>query len=134
MAERTTFGFGDRSKSCGWSKTFWATREELDGRDKLIATHGKRVVLHQLSQQCDLSSTDDLDKEGEDELAVARRQFDPTVDELLKIVEADFPGYPASLIKNATKVQELAAAVLQSLRWRVERAPARSDREAQRAV
>lgn len=90
-------------------------RDTLDGREKLIATHGNRTLLHLVLMQCDVASIDNPDKDWNVELHKASEVFEPTLRNLIDTVEAQFPGYPASLFKNATKVQDLVTKALSSL-------------------
>ncbi|ACV79025.1 AIPR family protein [Nakamurella multipartita] len=89
-------------------------REKLDGREKLIATHGNRVVLHLLFRRCDTSSIGDPDHDWESELEKIKGEFEGILEKVFAIVEGEFPGYPASLFKNASKVQSLVYRVLES--------------------
>ncbi len=87
----------------------------LDGRERLIATHGNRALLHLLLRQVDLRSIDNPDCDWQEQLDSIARKFADTLGLMTDIVSSDYPGYPASLFKNATKVQELTAKVLAKL-------------------
>lgn len=90
-------------------------RDALDGRGKLIATHGNRALLHMVLAQCDSGSINNPDKNWKDEIERAAGVFLPTLEAMIQTVEDKFPGYPASLFKNATKVQDLVTDVLSQL-------------------
>lgn len=87
-------------------------RRELVGRDQLIATHGNRALLNLLFQQVSLNGLDDPDRDWDVALTKIRSRFSPTLHSMIEIVNSDFPGYPASTFKNASKVTAIGKAVL----------------------
>lgn len=87
-------------------------RRGVDGRDRLILTHGNRALAHILLRQIDTSKIDDPDIDWDVQLGELRARFEKSKDSMIATVNDDYPGYPASLFKNATKVSELVQKVL----------------------
>jgi hypothetical protein len=79
----------------------------LDGREKGIAVHGNRTVLHLVFKNLSMAKIESPDYDWGRELVRARELVSATLREVIEVVEADFPGYPASLFKNSAKVSEL---------------------------
>ncbi|NMO91812.1 AIPR family protein [Actinomycetospora sp. TBRC 11914] len=88
----------------------------LDGRPRLVAVHGNRFILHIVFRQIALEKVDDPTLPWDSELSRVPAITADTFGHVSDFVENYFPGYPASLFKNATKCGELARAVLQLLR------------------
>lgn len=88
----------------------------LEGRKRGIVVHGNRLLLHLVFRQLDLAGLDDPRVEWTDELAKVGAIVDNTVLPFVEIADTGFPGYPASLFKNATKSTQLASRVLARLR------------------
>jgi hypothetical protein len=86
--------------------------DSLEARPKGIAVHGNRLLLHLVFQQLHHSRIDDPEFAWDAEVERARSLVRPTLAEMVALVESDFPGYPASLFKNATKTADLARRVL----------------------
>lgn len=81
----------------------------VDGREKLIAVHGNRAVLHLVFQDLRMDRIEDPHFNWEAEEARAKALVEPTLSTVVTVVEDNFPGYPASLFKNATKVAALVS-------------------------
>lgn len=81
----------------------------MDGREKLIAVHGNRAVLHLVFQDLRMDGIEDPHFNWEVEEARAKALVGPTLATVVTVVEDEFPGYPASLFKNATKVAALVS-------------------------
>ncbi len=80
-----------------------------DGKNRLIATHGNRVVLHSVFQSgLDLNDPDlaaTLDK--------AKSAVEPTLNKLIDATVKRFESsYPSNLFKNLTKCRDLASEML----------------------
>lgn len=89
---------------------------ELDGRPRLVAVHGNRLILHLIFKRLDMSRIDDPAFDWEDSINQRKGKLTRTVfDEVVDVVEEHYPGYPASLFKNASKCADLAKIVLANL-------------------
>lgn len=88
---------------------------KLDGRPRGIVVHGNRLALHLIFQQLAMTKIDDPKYDWKTELLRVKALLAATVLPLVTLVENEYPGYPASLFKNATKTARLATEVLNEL-------------------
>lgn len=79
----------------------------LEGREKLIAIHGNRALLNLAYDAIAMNRIEDPDLSWANELGKVRGEVPELLSVMVEIVEDDFPGYPASLFKNSTKVAAL---------------------------
>jgi hypothetical protein len=83
-------------------------QETRSGRERMVAVHGNRIILHQV---CRIIGVENLDEPHDDfdKVKASAQALTPGVlDSLFKYVEAEFPGaYTNSLFKNATKCKTL---------------------------
>ncbi len=90
---------------------------KLDGRPRGIAIHGNRLVLHLVFRQLPTSKVDDprFDWASPTTYPNLDQLVSVTLSALIEKAEANSPGYPASLFKNASKCASLSTEVLASL-------------------
>lgn len=86
----------------------------LEGREKLIAIHGNRALLHLAYSAIAMKKIEDPTFSWDAEVGNARAELPRLLRIMIDVVETDFPGYPASLFKNATKVSTLVAQCLEA--------------------
>lgn len=90
--------------------------QSLEGRPRLVAVHGNRLILHLVFRKLNVESIGDPSFDWEAEVDRYKSDLTTTVfNEVASIVESDYPGYPASLFKNASKCATLSESVLASL-------------------
>ncbi|MFR9756782.1 AIPR family protein [Streptomyces sp. TR06-5] len=87
----------------------------LEGRPRGIATHGNRLILHLVFRQLPTGRIDDPRFEWNDEVKRIPTVVSTTFDVVASIAEDEYPGYPASLFKNATKCAGLSGTALSRL-------------------
>ncbi|MFJ1868209.1 AIPR family protein [Streptomyces sp. NPDC088097] len=87
----------------------------LEGRARGIAVHGNRLILHLIFQQLPINKIDDPRFSWDTEIDNLSEIADHTLIAVIAIAEAGYPGYPASLFKNATKCASLSSDVLKAL-------------------
>lgn len=68
---------------------------ELDGRDKLIAVHGNRTLLHLAYNAIAMDRIEEPDYPWDAEIARARDELPQLFRSMVDVVETGFPGYPA---------------------------------------
>ncbi len=86
-----------------------------EGRARGVAVHGNRFVLHLVFRQLNMAAIDQPGYDWDQELVKCARLIPRTLATTIDVADADFPGYPASLFKNATKSAMLAGAVLRRI-------------------
>jgi hypothetical protein len=78
------------------------------GRQRMVAVHGNRIVLHQVCRVIGVDSLDEMQIDFEQLKTKAEATTPRMLDSLFKHVEAEFPAaYTNSLFKNATKCKTL---------------------------
>jgi hypothetical protein len=83
-------------------------QEARTGRQRMVAVHGNRIVLHQVCRVIGGSNLDDTQTDFEQVKATAQTATSTVLDSLYKHVEAEYPAaYTNSLFKNATKCKTL---------------------------
>lgn len=90
-------------------------RGGLDNRTKGYAVHGNRLIAHIVFSQLDLSRIENHAEDWAPTLAQATELTAPVLDTLKDKGEAEYGGYTASLFKNATKTDRLAALTIEAL-------------------
>ncbi|MCO6435826.1 MAG: AIPR family protein [Phycisphaerae bacterium] len=86
------------------------------GRNRLIAVHGNRFILHHVFRLC-MIKNGPIDRQELSKLGASAKEFTAKVVEIVtRAVESVFPGsYPASLFKNVTKCKRLSESVVPTL-------------------
>jgi AIPR protein len=83
-------------------------QDSRSGRQRMVAVHGNRIVLHQMCRVIGIDGLDDTKINFEEVMTKAQRMTPDVLDSLFLHVEAEFPGaYTNSLFKNATKCKAL---------------------------
>jgi hypothetical protein len=83
-------------------------QETRIGRQRMVAVHGNRIILHQVCHVIGVSDLDDTSNDFEQVKSKAQVSTPTVLDSLCKHVEAEFPGaYTNSLFKNAPKCKSL---------------------------
>jgi hypothetical protein len=83
-------------------------RKGLDGRDRLTAVHGNRLVAHVVFRRLPPGVLDDPNADFEVALATVSRLTRDALTDVRGVVAADYPtNYPASLFKNASKCRDI---------------------------
>jgi hypothetical protein len=86
----------------------------LEGREKLIAIHGNRALLHLAYQSIAMNRIEDPKYSWETEVVRVRGYLPQLLGVMINVVESEFPGYPASLFKNSTKVSALVGKCIEA--------------------
>ncbi|MFF5754918.1 AIPR family protein [Streptomyces longwoodensis] len=90
--------------------------QSLEGRARGIAVHGNRFILHLVFQQLETKSIDDPRYDWESQSSRVAELVARTLTVVTDVADSEYPGYPASLFKNATKCAGLARSTLTILR------------------
>jgi hypothetical protein len=90
--------------------------QSLEGRARGIAVHGNRFILHLVFQLLETKSIDDPRFEWNSQSSRVAELVARTLTVVTDVADAEYPGYPASLFKNATKCAGLARSTLTVLR------------------
>lgn len=90
-------------------------RGGLDNRTKGYAVHGNRLIAHIVFTQLDLSRIETHAADWAPTLLRATELTAQVLDTLKDKGEAEYGGYTASLFKNATKTDRLAALTIEAL-------------------
>jgi hypothetical protein len=85
------------------------------GRARGIAVHGNRLVLHLVFRQLNMAKIDQPGYDWDAELKRCEGLISATLSAVIEVVDEYFPGYLASLFKNASKSATLAERVLKRL-------------------
>lgn len=85
------------------------------GRKRGVAVHGNRLILHLVFKGLDMTKIDDLSADWSGQLEKAEELSPLVLDKVFEVSEREYPGYPASLFKNASKCAGLAATVISEL-------------------
>jgi hypothetical protein len=81
----------------------------LEGRNRLIAIHGNRFVLHRVFKSLSIEKFDDMDLKFKDIRISAASETKIALFNLIKIVNSGFSNsYPANLFKNKSKCIEVS--------------------------
>lgn len=87
-------------------------QNECEGRNRLIAIHGNRLVLHRVFRSLPLENFDDMDLDFKPIKASASDKTKPALANLIEIVNSGFSNsYPANLFKNKSKCSEVSRAL-----------------------
>jgi AIPR protein len=90
----------------GWLKVAAATR---DGKDKLVAIHGNRMVLYLIFRK----SGEALFDASQIDVTEAKTSVDDCIDAITAQILIEYStSYPAQLFKNITKCKRIAAAII----------------------
>ena len=89
---------------------------EFEGRERGIVIHGNRLLLHLVFRQLDTLAIDQATFNVVEMSEQAEKLVISTLPSMFTISESDFPGYPASLFKNAKKSDALASMVLDHIK------------------
>jgi hypothetical protein len=88
-------------------------QSSLAGRERLVAVHGNRLVLHLVFQGLPVGKFNDPGFDPTQSRVGARPRTRTLLSELTREIDQRFPAsYIASLVKNAGKCKELCEAVL----------------------
>lgn len=90
-------------------------RGDLDNRTKGYAVHGNRLIAHIVFTQLDLSRIETPATDWAPTLLRATKLTAQVLDTLKDEGEAEYSGYTASLFKNTTKTDRLAALTMEAL-------------------
>lgn len=90
-------------------------RGALDNRTKGYAVHGNRLIAHIVFTQLDLSRIETPATDWAPTLLRATKLTAQVLDTLKDEGEAEYSGYTASLFKNTTKTDRLAALTMEAL-------------------
>lgn len=91
-------------------------KSALEGRDRLVATHGNRAILSLVFSQLNMTKVDDPDYDWTQEKAKAATLLPVILTTVINEVTSNYPGYPASLFKNSSKVGALTSSVLAQMK------------------
>jgi hypothetical protein len=81
----------------------------FEGRNKLIAIHGNRLVLHRVFRSIPIERFDDMDLDIKEIKVSAARETSSVLLSLIDIVNSEFSSsYPANLFKNKSKCVEVS--------------------------
>jgi len=87
-------------------------QNEFEGRNRLIAIHGNRLVLYRVFRSLPLENFDDIDLEFHPIRSLASEKTKPALLNLIKVVNKDFSNsYPANLFKNKSKCSDVSRAL-----------------------
>jgi AIPR protein len=87
-------------------------RKTLEGRDRLIAVHGNRLVANLVFKRLPQNALEYSSAVFAASLAEVPQLAPDILEKVRAVVAADYPtNYPASLFKNATKCRDIAAKV-----------------------
>jgi hypothetical protein len=86
-----------------------------EGRKRGVAIHGNRLILHLVFKSLPMDGVDDPSFDWSSQLDEAEILVPSILDKVVEVCERDYPGYPASLFKNATKCAGLAETVILEL-------------------
>ncbi len=89
---------------------------QTDGRERGVAIHGNRFILHIVFSQLPLKKLDDAKFDWEPHIGLAQAWAQVAFARTVDISDAEFPGYPASLFKNVSKCTGLGARVKAELK------------------
>ncbi|MCX5462199.1 AIPR family protein [Streptomyces albidoflavus] len=92
------------------------TLPSLEGRARGMAVHGNRFILHLVFRQLETKNIDDPRFDWSSQARRVPGLVEKTLTVVTEVADADYPGYPASLFKNATKCSGLARNALSKLR------------------
>jgi hypothetical protein len=82
---------------------------KLDGRDKLVAVHGNRFILHQVFRDLPLNEFDDPKLDFSATRAIVPGKTADVLNKLIVAVDKHYSGsYLNSLFKNAEKCRVLS--------------------------
>jgi len=82
---------------------------DLDGRNRLIAIHGNRFILHRVFKSLPIDKFDEKDLDFEELKTSIKKETKSVLDNLIEIVNSSFAdSYPANLFKNKTKCSKVA--------------------------
>lgn len=85
------------------------------GRKRGVAVHGNRLILHLVFKRIAMDRIDDPSEDWSANIREAEENVSPVLDIVTEVSERDFPGYPASLFKNAAKCATLSKTIMQAL-------------------
>lgn len=91
-------------------------QSSLEGRPRGIAVHGNRLILHLVFRQLPMDKIDDPLFDWDGAITRVPNLVKKTLNAVVTTAEADYPGYPASLFKNATRCADLSTETLNLLR------------------
>ncbi|MCK0093738.1 AIPR family protein [Rhodococcus sp. F64268] len=91
-------------------------KSTLEGRDRLVATHGNRAILNLIFSQLNMAKIDDPDYKWSNEASKVSTLLPQVLSAVIKEVTSNHPGYPASLFKNSSKVSALESTVVAHLK------------------
>jgi len=81
----------------------------LDGRNRLIAIHGNRLVLHRVFKSLPIDKFDDMDLDFRPIKASASEKTQYALFNLIEVVNTEFSNsYPANLFKNKKKCLDVS--------------------------
>lgn len=87
-------------------------QSDLEGRNRLIAIHGNRFILHRVFRALPIDKFDEKDLDFESIKASATKQTKNILGNLIEIVNSEFSNsYPANLFKNKSRCWEAAQAL-----------------------
>lgn len=87
-------------------------QNELEGRNRLIAIHGNRLVLYRVFKSLPIENFDDIDLEFNPIRSLASEKTKPALLNLIKVVNKGFSNsYPANLFKNKSKCSDVSRAL-----------------------
>ncbi|MFF5178519.1 AIPR family protein [Micromonospora sp. NPDC000316] len=84
---------------------------QSDGRERGVAIHGNRFLLHIVFSQLPINKLDDAKFDWMPHIGLAQAWAQLAFAKTVEVSDAEFPGYPASLFKNVSKCTALAARV-----------------------
>ncbi|MER6969225.1 AIPR family protein, partial [Streptomyces halstedii] len=90
--------------------------QSLEGRARGMAVHGNRLILHLIFRQLETSKIDDPRFDWDNQVVRVPGLVKQTLAAVTDVADVEYPGYPASLFKNATKCSGLAEIALEKLR------------------
>ena len=87
-------------------------QNEFEGRNRLIAIHGNRLVLYRVFKSLPIENFDDIDLEFNPIRSLASEKTKPALLNLIKVVNKGFSNsYPANLFKNKSKCSDVSRAL-----------------------
>lgn len=86
--------------------------QSLEGRARGMAVHGNRLILHLIFRQLETKRIDDPRFDWDSQVFRVPGLVTQTLAVVTDVADAEYPGYPASLFKNATKCAGLARSAL----------------------
>jgi hypothetical protein len=84
-------------------------------RKRGVSVHGNRLILHLVFKSISMDKVDDPSIDWSTQVSAAEAATIRVLDKVTEVSERDFPGYLASLFKNAAKCSSLSKKVIEEL-------------------